>query len=153
MSSGRPNWMTQGVVGSTVPRTGMSAKASHQKWGRSWPLKESARKWRGWRREKDTGAQSGDSGMQLGHCGSSPRVASTPVLLGKMFARGCRWLCRFKQLLKFVYLPQSQESSHCCCSLSSPWTLVTLNFQRLLPCVLFLIFWLCSLFCTQIFFQ
>lgn len=84
----------------------------------------------GLERREDMGAQSGDSGRQLGHCESSPHVASTPVLLGKMLAR---WLCRFKRLLKFVYLPQSHQSSHCCCLLSSPWTLISFNFRRLLP--------------------
>lgn len=87
----------------------------------------------GLERREDMGAQSGDSGRQLGHCVSSPHVVSTPVLLGKMLARGRRWLCRFKRLLTFVYLPQSHQSSHCCCLLSSPCTLISLNFWRLLP--------------------
>lgn len=41
----------------------------------------------GLERREDMGAQSGDSGRPLGHCESSPHVASTPVLLGKMLAR------------------------------------------------------------------
>lgn len=41
----------------------------------------------GLERREDMGAQSGDSGRQLGRCDLSPHVASTPVLLGKMLAR------------------------------------------------------------------